>query len=243
MRTGIVIQARMGSTRFPGKVLEKLCGATMLEQLVDRLTGITGIDKTIVATSDRSLDDAIASLCADHDIACFRGSEQDVLGRYRDAAEVYSLDVILRACADAPLTDPPGIMKLLQVFGSRETQFVHNRHPDGWPLGTSADLMARSALELAATDATLPQQREHVVPYLWEHAVEFKECKLESPPELRRPHYSFTVDYPKDLEILNGLCEELKTPFQDLQLSRIITYLDENSIWGRRFRDTEHTWG
>ena len=224
-RTGIIIQARMGSTRFPGKVLADLAGKPMLQQLVERLQRVPNVDELIVATSGRPADDVIEAHCASHGITCFRGSVQDVLQRYADAAVAYDLDVVIRACGDAPLTDPPGIVELMRVFNQGGTRFVHNRHPDGWPAGTAADLMPRDALLEAAAEAD-QHQREHVVPFLLEHSKRFGMRLVYAPTELHRPDYHLAVDYPDDLALMRRLYAQLGT---QPQLDDVIAYLDANS--------------
>lgn len=198
-RVGALIQARLGSSRFPGKVLEDLAGAPMLQRLVDRLAAMDELDMVVVATSDRPGDDRLAAYCEAHRIPVFRGDEADVLGRFRAAAAAFGFDLIVRACGDAPLTDPDGIRALLRAFETGGTRFVHNRHPRGWPVGTAADLLTRDALEEAADAAGEPHQREHVTPYLDEHGGRFGRRLVEGPAEWGRPGHHLAVDYPEDL--------------------------------------------
>lgn len=216
MRTGLIVQARMGSTRFPGKMLADLAGKPLLQWCVDRLDGAPGIDVLVVATSDRPGDDAIAAFCEGQAIACFRGSEEDVLQRYMDTALAYDLDVVVRACGDAPLTDPPGIVELLREYERGGTRFVLSRldypdigRTDGWPTGTAADLFTRDALIEAAADADQPHHREHVMPFFVEHPERFDMRMVFAPPHLRRANAHLAIDFPSDLDFLRGMFEEI----------------------------------
>ncbi len=235
MRVGIIIQARMESTRFPGKILADLAGKPMLQRVIERLKRVPKIDELIVATSDRSSDDAIATHCSKNDISCFRGFEEDVLRRYADAAECYDLDVIIRACGDAPLTDPPGIEELIRVFHNEDTRFVHNRHPDGWPAGTAADLMSRDALDEAVAKADKPHHREHVVPFMYEHPDCFGMKVVYAPADLRRPEYDLAVDFKEELALICRIYRTFGNPDPaQLSLQDVVSWLDQNRIKTKR---------
>lgn len=205
---GAVIQARMGSTRFPGKVLMPFAGRPLLSWLVERLRRANDLDAIIVATSGEAKDDALAKFCDGEEIECFRGPEDDVLGRYLQTAKAYDLDVIVRVCGDAPLTDPNGIFALVSKFKEGNARFVHNRHIAGWPIGTAADLMTVEALTDAAAAAERPDQREHVVPYLLENPVQFETRLVYGPKAWLTPPYHLAVDYPNDMHWLNALFKD-----------------------------------
>ena len=111
-----LIQARMGSSRLPGKVLEDLSGRPMLWHVVDRVRRASKVDKVVVATTDRVGDDPIARFCEQEDVGCFRGSEQDVLDRFYQAAKKHQADVVIRITADCPLIDPAVIDKVVARF-------------------------------------------------------------------------------------------------------------------------------
>jgi spore coat polysaccharide biosynthesis protein SpsF (cytidylyltransferase family) len=228
MLAGIVIQARMGSSRFPGKSLADLDGQPVLHQLLVRLERAEEIGVPIVATSSRSADDAIEDYCASQHVPCFRGSEDDVLGRYTEVASSLGLDVVIRACGDAPLTDPEGIRAVWSAFEDGDFLLVHNRHPEGWPAGTAVDLITRGALIEADKCARLPEEREHVVPYLLAHSGRFPTCAVSAPPSLRRPHYHLAIDYPDDLDRMRRIYRHFGTPGGPESLGDVIAFLDEH---------------
>ena len=205
MPAGIVIQSRMGSARFPGKSLALLGGRPLLAVLLERLAGLSDVVGVYVATSDRPGDDAIEACCDDHGVACLRGSEQDVLGRYAEAARRFDLDPVVRACGDAPLTDPEGVRAVLQAYRDAQARFAHNRHDAGWPVGTAVDVIERDALLLAEKEAREPAEREHVIPWLVARAERFGTVAVEAPAALRRPGLHLAVDVPRDLERLRAL--------------------------------------
>ena len=224
-RIGAVIQARMGSSRFPGKVLEDLGGAPMLQSLVDRLQLVPELSVILVATSQGSRDDPIEHYCTSHDVACFRGSEGDVLGRFVGAARATGLDVVVRVCADAPLTDPTGIQRLVEAFNSGDYRFVHNRHPRGWPVGTAADLVTTEALAEADNKADLAHQREHVTPYLVENPEFFSTYCVAGQPSWLSPSYHLAVDYRDDLDWMRRLFSGLAKPATQISIPDILSWI------------------
>lgn len=199
----------MGSTRLPGKVLQDLAGTPLIVRLVDRLRLLPALSEIVVATSSTTQDDVLAAFCEAQGMRIFRGSEEDVLGRYYAAAKAYDLDVVVRVCADAPLTDPQGIRALIDAFSSSNAQFVHSRHPTGWPVGTAADLMTVEALGDADGAARHPYEREHVVPYLAAHPERFATRLVQGPEAWLRPCYHFAVDLPEDMDWMRSLYSAL----------------------------------
>ena len=209
LRIGAIIQARMGSSRLPGKAMSDLAGTPLLARLVERLRRVPELQAIVVATSTYTQDDPLAAFCETCETPVFRGSEEDVLGRYVAAAQAFELDVVVRVCADAPLTDPEGISALVEAFESSDAHFVHSRHPTGWPVGTAADLITTNALGEAARDARHPYQREHVVPFLVEHPKRFTTRLVLGPTDWLQPCYHFAVDYPEDMNWMRRLYGEL----------------------------------
>ncbi len=143
-RTVAIIQARMGSSRLPGKVLLPLGGRSILGYLVDRLRGTRMLDDIVVATTVNPGDDIIAADCLRRDVLCFRGSEQDVLGRYLGAAAVSDADIIVRVTADNPFTDPDSIDRVVEHILSTGAEYVIE---DGLPVGTTGEAVTRRLLD------------------------------------------------------------------------------------------------
>jgi len=144
-----LIQARMGSSRFPGKVLEDLSGRPMLWHVVHRVRGAGRVERVVVATTDRAVDDPIARFCAQENIACFRGDEQDVLDRFYQAARADHADVVVRITADCPLIDPEVIDKVVERFQRGDCDYVSNAIRYTYPDGLDTEVFSFAALERA----------------------------------------------------------------------------------------------
>ena len=195
-----IIQARMGSSRFPGKTLADLAGRPMLSRVVERVRQARGLDKVVVATSTASGDSAIAEFCGREGIPCFRGSEDDVLDRFYHAAQEYGADVVVRITADCPLIDPGVIDRVIERFQCGDCDYVANILRYTYPDGLDTEVFSMAALERAWRDAKKPSEREHVTPYL--RAGGFRVANVENPePMLGRPQ-RWTVDHPRDLEFV-----------------------------------------
>ena len=169
---GAIIQARMGSSRLPGKVLKELHGKTVLERVVDRVALSELLDTVVVATSDAPIDDEIVKFCTERDINYFRGSEADVLSRYRCCAEAHDLSTIVRVTADCPLIDAEVIDHTIELFHDNKLDYASNTVPpetSRWPDGSDVEVFSIDALRLADEKATLEADREHVTFYFWKN--------------------------------------------------------------------------
>lgn len=176
MRTVVVaiIQARMASSRLPGKVLMEIHGTAMLGRVVRRAGRASMLTQLIVATSTEPADDAIADYCRQQGFECFRGSHFDVLDRYYSSAKHVGADVVVRVTADCPLVDPGLIdetVQLVSVTGANGYDFVATRLPPPWkrtfPIGLDVEACTIEALERAWREAREPREREHVMPFLY----------------------------------------------------------------------------
>jgi spore coat polysaccharide biosynthesis protein SpsF len=193
----VVIQARMGSTRLPGKVLIQIGHSTLLGHVVGRLALITTRGKAVVATSVAPADDAIERWCAAHGIACWRGSEADVLGRYYGCARELGLDPIVRLTADNPFTDIVELDRLIAMHQAEGNAFTHSF--GALPVGVGAEIFTFAALERSAREGALPHHREHVDEYMIENPALFRTGTLEVAGAKRRPDVRLTVDTEEDL--------------------------------------------
>jgi spore coat polysaccharide biosynthesis protein SpsF len=207
MKTVAIVQARMGSTRLPGKVMINLCGRTVLQRVTERLRRATLLDEILVATTTEAADDAIVRECRRLGIASFRGSERDVLDRYYRAALEYEATLIIRVTADCPLIDPALVDRAIQVFHEANADYLNNTSPRTYPRGLDVEVIKMSALEQAWKDAESPHEREHVSPYLYEHPELFRLSSLAGSTDCSR--YRWTLDTPEDLELLRALCSRL----------------------------------
>ena len=195
-----IIQARMGSTRLPGKVLMELAGQPMLARVVNKVGRAETIDRLVVATSVLPVDDVIATFCEHYNQPCFRGSEDDVLDRYYQAAVMYQADVVIRITADCPLIEPQVIDHAVQVFKKAQptVDYVANTLPPRtFPRGLDVEVMRFDVLAHAWHDDTNPAWREHVTPFIYRHPELFN---LQ--PVINSINYAglrWTVDTPEDL--------------------------------------------
>lgn len=208
MRTGAIIQARMGSTRLPGKVLMDIAGETMLGRVVGRVRR-TGplLDEVIVATTELEEDDAILRECKALDVPVYRGSSTDVLDRYVRAARVHQLDVVVRITADCPLIDPGVITLVVERFRQASPDYASNTLVRTYPRGLDTEVVSISALEQAWREADQEYEREHVTPYLYEHPNLFQllSVELERGDNGHFGDLRWTVDTPEDLALIRAL--------------------------------------
>lgn len=195
-----LIQARMGSSRLPGKVLKDLAGHPMLWHVVNRVRKARSVDRVVVATTDRSVDDPIARFCEKEGIGCFRGSEQDVLDRFYQAAKANDADVVVRITADCPLIDPAVIDKVLARFSRGDCDYACNVIRCTYPDGLDTEVFSFPALERAWREAAKPSEREHVTPYL--RTAKFRIANVENETPVSPVQYRWTVDHPADLEFV-----------------------------------------
>jgi aminopeptidase-like protein/spore coat polysaccharide biosynthesis protein SpsF (cytidylyltransferase family) len=221
-RNVAVIQARMGSQRFPGKMLARLGGVPLLEWVLRRLLRATTLAQVVLATSDSASDDALAELAASLGIAVFRGSETDVLGRFVGAARMAGADNVVRICADNPFIDPAEVDRLVRHFADSRCDYACN-HQDrlgsNYADGFGAEILPSALLEKIAAKAFEPRHREHATLYLWDHAGEYKLTAVAAPAELAFPELRFDVDTPADLEELQALVlagVTIETPARDI---------------------------
>lgn len=206
--TGAIVQARMGSSRLPGKVMLPGAGKPLLGHLLERLRACRQLDIVIVATSVSKRDDVIAEYCNTIGIALFRGSEQDVLDRYYQAANRFNLSTIVRVTSDCPLIDPFLIDEQLRIFRphDRQIDLVTNRHPLTFADGLDFDIIPIRSLEHAWRTASEAHQREHVVPYFWESGMRVKNFE---DPQRHFLQHRWTLDYPEDYELIASVLRDL----------------------------------
>jgi spore coat polysaccharide biosynthesis protein SpsF len=202
-----ILQARMASTRLPGKVLMPLAGLPMLARQTERLQRAGRIDRLIVATTVNPQDDAIASLAAELGIDSFRGSEEDVLDRFFRAAAPHSPSHVVRLTADCPLADWTLIDRVVDFAMSGKFDYATNTLRPTWPDGLDVEVMTFAALEAAWRDAQSPVEREHVTQFLVKHPERFSQGSLEGDVDLSAMRW--TVDEPRDYEFVSQIYDAL----------------------------------
>jgi len=229
-KVGVIIQARMGSTRLPGKVLMKIGNTPLLKIMVDRVRQARQVAKIIVATSTSPLDDQIADFCNSNDIDSFRGSENDVLSRYYECSMLYNLDVVVRLTADCPLIDPLIIDQVISLFKESGADYAANTIPlksNTYPDGSDVEVFSHSALTRAHTEVFDSKYREHVTFYFWkDQKSNFKTVQLLNHDDWS--DFRFTIDYPEDYEVVKYLLSQLQGESAYGQLETIVKILENN---------------
>ena len=216
-RVVAIIQARMTSSRLPGKVLADLCGQPVLGWMLRRAARAKLIDEVRLATTSNASDDAVAAYAQQMNAPLTRGSEPDVLDRYYQAAQESQAEVIVRLTGDCPLIDPAMLDANIQTFLEADPplDFAANRLPGKRtiPIGLDTEICTFAALERAWKEAVLPHQREHVMPYFYENPDEFEILHIRHKPDFGQ--HRWTVDSPEDLALLRAICAQ----FEDDQFS------------------------
>ncbi|MFQ5736264.1 MAG: cytidylyltransferase domain-containing protein [Thermodesulfobacteriota bacterium] len=219
-----IIQARMNSTRLPGKVMKETGGRTLLGHVVNRLSRSGRIDKIVVATSTDRSDDVIDRWCTRDRTRCFRGSLTDVLGRYYWAARAYGARTIVRVTADCPLIDAEVVDTVIDRFLSGP--FDYARTDETYPNGLDAEVFSLDALLKAFNEAELASEREHVTPYIWKNPESFRASRVLCPEDLSAMRW--TVDDRKDLAFVDAVFEGIGKGDGVFPMKRILEYLDAN---------------
>jgi len=206
-KTVVIVQARMGSSRLPGKVLMPLAGRSVLSQVLERCQSIAGVDAVCCATTLNPEDMAIVSESRRCGVSVFRGSESDVLDRYNRAAKDMSADVILRVTSDCPLIDPEICGAVISLLDETGADYACNNMPPQWPHGLDCEAFSADWLQRAASQAHRPSEREHVTPYIRNHP-EAKKVMLSGPGGSLAAH-RWTLDTQADYEFLQKLFARL----------------------------------
>ena len=207
---GCIIQARMGSTRLPGKVmLDVESNKTVLYFVIKQLQSCKLVDKIIVATTTLEDDKQIANFSKHLGVDSFRGSSDNVLDRYYQCAKEYSVSTIVRIPSDKPLIDPEIVDNVVSVFSNNSYDYITNFLPNPtFPSGTEVEVFSINALKKAWEKAKIPSEKEHVTPYFTNHEDEFKITHIENSKNLS--HLSWAVDRIEDLKLVRKIVSKIK---------------------------------
>jgi spore coat polysaccharide biosynthesis protein SpsF (cytidylyltransferase family) len=226
MKSIAIIQARMGSTRLPGKVMMKLAGVPVIKQVFSRVSMIEGLSGVLVATSTLNKDDILAEYCAGENIPLFRGSEDNVLDRYVQASRQADADVVMRITADCPFLDPRHSAKVLDLMlANPDCDYADNVTPVTYPRGLDTQVVRRTTLERLWKQCDEPEDREHVLTYIRNHPEAFTTMAVNSPVDYST--HRWTLDLPEDFEMLSRVAVELKERRLFGYLQEILRILDE----------------
>lgn len=231
MKTVAIIQARMGSTRLPGKVMLPLAGRSVLSHVISRVNACSLVDEVVVATTVHGQDDTIAGEAANCGAGCFRGSEDDVLDRYCRAAQESSAGIVVRITSDCPLMDPAVLGSMLERFARLrddgvKVDYLSNTITRTYPRGLDAEIFTAPALARAGREATLPAEREHVTPYIRHHPELFTLFPFTEGPGDGSSRW--TLDTEDDYRFIQVVFEELYREGEAFGMEDVLALLKEN---------------
>lgn len=208
-----IVQARMGSERLPGKVLLDIAGKSMLAHVVHRLQRARLIDRVVVATTTADADEQIVAECEQIGVVSFRGSEEDVLGRYQAASMFFDADAIVRVSADSPFVDPEVCDLVVSRFLGADppVDYASNKIEPSFPLGLDVEVFTREALTRTAMEAVEPFERAHVTVYMYQHPERFSLLAVRGERDLHS--WRWTVDTAEDLAFARAVFERLGGEF------------------------------
>jgi spore coat polysaccharide biosynthesis protein SpsF len=220
IKIGAIVQARMSSERFPGKVMYDENGKPMLWYLLERLKNSKSLDTYLVATSKEQTDTAIAEFCHRQDIPCYRGPLDDVAGRFREASDAYKLDAFVRINGDSPLLDYRLIDKAVKIYLDGEYDLVTNVMPATYPKGQSVEVLRSETYKRAYSRFTEDDEREHVTPYFYKHPEDFHIHNFAYTESIN--HIRLCVDTPEDMDMFKAIVSRMDRPFRDYSLEDIL---------------------
>jgi len=201
-----VVQARMGSQRFPGKMLAKLGERDLLSWVLTRVCDAKQVDQVVLATSDNRDDDQLASAAANFDVIVVRGSQNDVLDRFVQSAKISQADFVVRVCADNPFVAAEEIDRLVVAhesgnydYSCNHQQRLNNRYADGF----GAEILSTALLNTIADSTTQQSHREHVTSYIWDNVSNYKIQAVAAPAELAFPEIKLDIDTPQEMQQLD----------------------------------------
>lgn len=223
-----IIQARLGSSRLPGKIMLQACGKSMLELMIERVKRSEKLEKIIIATSTNNEDDEIVEFCKRVKIDCYRGSEYDLLTRYKEAADTFGADVIVRLTSDTPIIDSKTIDDAVEVYVKNNYDFVSNCYPmpRTYPDGTNVEIFSRELLNEVDREARKPSEREHVTFFMWMQPKRYRICRVDYQKDISK--YRLNLDYKEDYIVLKAIFEALYPKNQNFTMEDALKWLDEH---------------
>lgn len=227
----IIIQARMASTRLPGKSLKTIKNQPILSILLQRLSTLKHHAEIVVATSEEDIDQAIVDFCKEHKVSYFTGSEDDVLDRYLKAARKFSGDIIVRLTGDCPLMDPRVVDQAIDQFLEHypSYDYVSNAIKRTFPRGLDVEVFKRRVLEQAHQKAYFTEEREHVTPYIWRHPEIFHLGNIFYKEDYSR--HRWTLDTQEDFDLIKLIVEHFWDTNPHFTMEEVLALLDQHPEW------------
>lgn len=236
-----IIEARMTSSRLPGKVLMESCGKTMLQHMIERIRRSKMLDDIVVATTVNKEDDPVVNLCRDMDCKFFRGSENDVLDRVVNTAKSVNADIIVELCGDCPFIDWRHIDHLVKLYLSGDYDFVSNNMERTFPIGFDIRVFATDLLDKLNMTSTNPLDHEHVSIHFPQHKEKYKCCNWSADEKENRPDIEVTLDEMDDYNLINNVFQKLYPENNDFSCADVIRYLDKHPEISSKSKDVERT--
>lgn len=220
-----IIQARMSSTRLPGKTMRSVAGRPLIQFLLERLAHCDGLDGLLIATSDDPSDERIAEYCAQNGLPCYRGPRDDVAGRFRQATDAYPCDAFVRLCADSPLLDPRLIDRAVKVFRRRRFDVVTNVQTRTFPRGQSVEVVRCDAFRIACDRMNEPADREHVTRYFYRRPDEFRIRNIDSGRDWSG--IRMAVDDAQSLALFEAVLGSMHRPHWQYPIEKLVERYEE----------------
>lgn len=235
----IIMQARMGSTRLPGKVLKEVRGKPLMHYEVERLRRVSLARQLVIATTTHLKDQPVIDYCLGANIPFFRGSEEDVLNRYYCTAREFGADVIVRVTADCPLIDPEVVDQVIHFYLENYPQYdyVSNTLERTFPRGMDVEVFSFPGLSEAEQQAQNPVEREHVTPFFYRYPNKFHLGSIKNITDQSR--YRLTVDTPEDFELIRRILEVLYPENPNFSLKDVLGLLERNPDWAKINSDVQ----
>lgn len=225
------IEARMTSSRLPGKVLMPVLGQPMLHYLVSRLRAVPSIQGIVLATTSNATDDVLERFAQQQGIGCFRGSEDDVMARVIGAAESANADVVVEITGDCPIIDPQIVEQTIRMYKAHQADYVSNAHIRSYPDGMDAQVFRLEVLKRSAAMTDNPLDHEHVTLHVRNHPELFTHVHLVAPPEMHWPELGLTLDEPADYELLRRIIEFFDNTNPLFGCLDVVRLLRDNPEW------------
>lgn len=231
MNKVIVVQARMTSTRLPGKILLEVLGKPLLEYQIERLRRVRNADAIVIATTTNNTDEPVVALGDRLSIPVYRGSEHDVLGRYHGAALARGADLVVRITSDCPLIDPCVVDQVLGFYLQNEGayDYVSNTLQRTYPAGMDTEVFPFAVLDEACREALDAAEREHVTPFIYRRHGRYRIGQVTGDSDNSR--HRWTVDTPEDFELVRRVIAALYPAHPNFSLGEVLQLLDRNPSW------------
>lgn len=227
----LILQARMGATRLPGKIFKEVLDKPLLAYELERLRRVKKVNEIVIATTTNPKDQPVVDFCHLEQVPLFRGSEEDVLDRYYQAAKSFNADVVIRVSGDCPLIDPEIIDQVIDFYFANypKYQYVSNTLERTYPRGLDVEIFSFNALEKAAKEAKRPEEREHVTLYIYRHPEMFSLGNV--PYSSNESHHRWTVDTPEDYQLIAKILEAIYPEKPNFTTQNILELLKMHPEW------------